>query len=639
MSKKLVDIKSAIENLKTKLLGSERVKEIEKIDTVLAKISNNIIDKDSLNYAEMIRGTFSDVLKSDSFSNLPNNVLGSADDRDRFLRYANAEEICDNITYCSRALSVLSDEIVAPDDITKQVVHFLEESALSEEDEKNLQLLRSINKTLNIEDYIPNIVHDTLKFGDQFIEICDYMSEDVPITQSLLNEEVNISPSMEHTVVSESAQGTESYNVSVSIVEASTKEKSTEGKRNEDVLRRTRLIVHDSRYVLKIQSDRFKMCLGYLIIPKVNNGKGQSSMPGSSHIGQSSSLMSNSIQGLTGVDKIFAEVISKVKKHIGNNSNDEEIVINKKESLKMISRVINEYEENNIKLKLRYVPPERMEHFKIGGGRFFPYGEGIFHKVTFPAKLLIALQTAITIKRVSDASDKRVMYTETGIPRDVRNLIEDVKESMKKRRFSLDAAGSVGSVSSMVTNYEDYFIPQRNGKRFLEFDTIPRTIDVRDIANELKFMRDNLISALEVPPSYIGMEENLANKNALTHESILFARTIVSYQNVLSKCLKSLFSKLFKFTYNKNIPRGVNVNFSSPRMLQNERDAENAETVNRIVMALSELGIPREYLKRKYLSFDWDEIKRFETEENMRKQMEGDSGGEEEGQFGSQGGY
>ena len=101
---------------------------------------------------------------------------------------------------------------------------------------------------------------------------------------------------------------------------------------------------------------------------------------------------------------------------------------------------------------------------------------------------------------------------------------------------------------------------------------------------------------------------------------MLFARTIISYQRRLSDHLTGLFDKIYKIVYGKKLPDFMNITFSPPKMLENERMAESVETASRIINSLKELGISQEYAKRKYLSIDWEELKKFETAENLENE-------------------
>ena len=669
-NKKITDtIQMTFNSIKDKIQQKDH---LDDIGDVINRISSSIINKDSANYVEMIRRVFSQAMTEEKVGNMASGLIYSYDIIERLTRYANAEEICDNIPYCARALKVLADEIMSSDDITKETLNiYIDNASQTGPNENAPAQVRSINEVLKVEEMAYDIVYDTLKFGDYFIEMCDFTSKDVPIIQSLLSEAktINESATLETEQLLQEGPYTVTYKdinesneqydkeikVNVELVDSISQEINDETLLTEDVIDinaknnqygtllddkevkidNVKLLPHDPRFVIKLQSHKFRLCLGYLVLPRPSGSNrispltsmGMGGSRSTGNMGSSaSSLLSMGAWGqndFMGIDRIYLDLLNTVKKYIGKGK-VEELDIDKKEVLHMVIRAIKDFEDqdNNVNIQLRYVPPERMQHFMVGTRRFFPYGESIFYKITFAAKLLIAFETALVMKRISDSSDKRVIYVETGLPRNLRNLIEEIKEALRKRKFSLDTMGSVGAIPSMMTSYEDYYLPQNKGKKYIEFDNLPNNLNIRDISDELKLLRDMLVAALDVPPSFIGVEENLSNKAALSFESIQFARTIISYQKGLSRYVKDWFGKMYKFIYKKPMPSGININFPPPKALQSERDAETLETVARIINVLKELGVPLEYLKQKYISLDWEEIKKFEIAQRLKTELD-----------------
>ena len=127
MAKKRNDLKggfsSIIDNIKSSIMNVSSANTTDDIDAALARITSSVVDKDASNYAEMIKTTFSDILQQKfNFKDVSREFIQTYSNSDRFLRYSNAEEIVDSIPYCARALKVLADETVAPDDINKTII-------------------------------------------------------------------------------------------------------------------------------------------------------------------------------------------------------------------------------------------------------------------------------------------------------------------------------------------------------------------------------------------------------------------------------------------------------------------------------------------------------------------------------------
>lgn len=610
----------------------------DKIDKVLSKLDNNLINKDFSNTLDMVKKHISDSISDESpqlFNNVLPTIMNMWENRSRLYRYVNYDEIVDSIPYCSRALNVLSSEIVAPDDITKQSVTILEHNKkmIDEETYKDeLSFLRNIKDDLDVEDMILDIVSDTLKYGDQFIEIMNIESGDKAVTQSFLTESNDYSEKPINSArnnVTIMKEGKEvSVNIELEIVESSRKEdkKNKDNKKEPTDLDKIRLIKHDPRFIIKIQSKKYRTCLGYLVLPNSEWSSDLLSNPGSMGAQQSkvSSTMSyngaySDYSNMQGINKIYRSMLDIVKRHLGSSK---EPHINKNETINILSNFIKGIENlENGKIVVRYVPVDNMEHFALNNGKFFPYGESIFNKSMFQAKMLIALMAATTIKRLTDSTDRRIVYVETSRGRYERNYIQEVKDALQKKKISLDSFGSIASIPSMLTTFEHIFIPQIHGKRPVEFGELPRAVNIRDLSDELKYFRDVLVASLDVPPSYIGLEENNSTKNTLSQESVVFARTVVAYQKFFSKHMKKLFEKIYKYTNENPLKGEFLIAFPPPKFLQIEILSEHLDAGARIIDNLERYGVPKDLSKKKYLSIDWDEVEQYNVKDDIDKKV------------------
>jgi hypothetical protein len=166
-------------------------------------------------------------------------------------------------------------------------------------------------------------------------------------------------------------------------------------------------------------------------------------------------------------------------------------------------------------------------------------------------------------------------------------------------------------------------------------------IDVRSKVDELKFMRDQLVASLGIPPAFIGIEDNLSNKAALSEENILFARTVIGHQKYLTEQIQDVIQKVFDIVDPEmalTILDNVSVALPSPKSLQYEREARYMNEITGLIESLERFGIPKEYSKRKYLAhFDWDEITKYDTDEKVEKAID-PTKGEDEAGFGGMGG-
>jgi len=378
------------------------------------------------------------------------------------------------------------------------------------------------------------------------------------------------------------------------------------------------LVFHNPAFVVKLQSSMFPLCFGYLVFPM-------------------RSIMPQATMADDSINNICIAILRSLEKKIPQMKE-----FNDNEELKSILHVLLAQSDLNRSMDIRYVPPDKMVHFMVPTTKFYPYGESIFDSTQYTAKVLISLETALAVQRLARSTEKRKIAIEIGLPRDARKAIELMKEEFRKRKISLDSFGSVDTIPSMITTFEDVYIPQKDGKPFVDISTFTEgNVDIRSKVDELKFMRDQMVASLGIPPAFLGIEENLSNKAALSEENILFARTVIGHQKYLTHQMRELIQKVFDIIDPEEaltILEHVEVSLPVPRSLQYEREARYMSEVANLIENLERVGIPKEYTKKKYLSqIDWEEVKKYEIDQEIDKKL-GTGDDEEDDMAGGMGG-
>ena len=363
------------------------------------------------------------------------------------------------------------------------------------------------------------------------------------------------------------------------------------------------MIFHEPHYVLSLQSALFPVCFGYLLFPP---------------------------QEITGAKSIADETINNIcvaiLKNLERKLPQMKEFRGDKELRDIIKNMATQVDQNKV-LEIRFVPTDKMVHFQVPTTKYYPYGESIFDSSQYSAKVVIALETALAIQRLSRSTEKRKIAIEIGLPRDARKAIEQMKEEFRKRKVSLDSFGTVDTIPSMITTFEDVYIPQKDGKPFVDISTFTEgNVDTRSKVDEIKQMIDQLVAGFGVPPAFIGIEDNLSNKSSLSEENVLFARTIIRHQKYLSHQINDLFKKVFDIINpdeSLTLLDNILIAFPVPKSLQYERESRYINELTNLIESLERIGIPREYTKRKYLAqLDWEEIKKYEIDEKVEKALD-----------------
>lgn len=546
----------------------------------------------------------------------------------RVSRYKTYQAIVSNINYCYRALQVLVDNILSPDDITKvslevESVEYLEDEIPTA---SKIRYIKEVMDKLDIEKRLDLIVRDTLLFGDFFAEIAT--TKEALTSRSILTEqqysaqqEANYKNGNKESIDITEGRNTFKVSIDYSLFNEDSAQDTPEGaekkddKTDKEKLRNMQIIFHEPSYVLKLQSALFPVCFGYLLFPPVTL------------------LGARSIADQT-INNICIAILKNLEKKIPNIGEFKD-----DDQLKDIIRNMVKQSDQNKALEIRFVPTDKMVHFMVPTTKYHPYGESIFDSSQYSAKVVIALETALAIQRLSRSTEKRKIAVEIGLPRDARKVIEEMKETFRKRKVSLDSFGTVDTIPSMITTFEDIYIPQKDGKPFVDVTTFSEgNVDTRSKVDEIKQMRDQLVAGYGVPPSFIGIEDNMSAKSSLSEENILFARTIIRHQKYLGEQINSLLKKIFDIINPEQaltLLDNVRVSFPIPKSLQYERESRYINELTNLIESLERIGIPKKYTKKKYLpQLDWEEIKKYEIDEKVDKAIDPTKEEPMEGEFG-----
>lgn len=593
------------QNLKMNLIGTKTTNIDQKLDQAVTDITNYKSQSGRNGYIDLVRNLISKSASNFELDATANKGIfgqgatpSSFGQGARITRYKSFEGIVSLISYCYRALEVLTDNIISPDDITKIALEIKPKKFLEDETptEAKTSRVKSIIKKIKLEENLHYIVKNTLMFGDFFCELADaktaltsraYLAENY-----LENEKLSIQEGSKEIL------NVHEYKIALDYT-SFLEEKSDKPSENS---KRVHLVFHNPSQVVKLQSELYPLCFGYLVFPKVT-----------------------SFQNLNTTDNAINDICGSILKSLETRI-PQMREFNKKELKDIITTLVNSTTDQNKILNIRYIPPDKMQHFNRPSTKYFPYGESIFDACQFNSKCLIAMETALAVQRIARSTEKRKIAVEIGLPRDAKKMIEKLKEEFRKRKISIDSYGTVDTIPSMISTFEDVYIPQKDGKPFVDINTFTEgNVDVRGKVDELKFLRDAIIATLGVPPSFIGLEENLSNKAALSEENILFARTVIGHQKYLTHQLNELIQKVFDIMDPQTgltILDNVSIAFPIPKSLQFEREARYMSELSNLVETLERIDIPKDFSKKKYLSnIDWQELKNYEVGEKVEKEL------------------
>jgi len=625
-------VRDSLSKLKVAVVGTKTAELDKKLDQAVKDIISYRSSSNQLSYIDLVKNIISKEVSSTSL----NGLLGGVDaghtspalfgQGNRIARYKTYQSIIKNIDFCRRALSVLTDNILSPDDITKTSLDISPISYHEEETnaQANVKNIKELISKVKLEENLDLIVMNTLGMGDFFCEIAD--AKTTFTSQAMLyewigdirNENNNNIDQFESLVEFEQIKSEKKkynnfkirFEINYSLLED---EENSEGKKYN--IEQLNLLFHEPNRVIKLQSDLYPVCFGYLVFPKA-------------------AINPQHMIKDQAINNICNNIIRSLKDRIPQIDEVSDLG-----EIKHIIKSIAQQADPNKIMKIRFVPPDKMQHFKRPSTEFYPYGESIFEGSKYSAKVLIALETALAIQRLSRSTEKRKIGIEIGLPRDASKMVEAMKESFRKRKVTLDSFETIDTIPSMIGTFEDIYVPQRDGKPFVDVSTFTEgNVDTRSKVDELKYVRDALVAGFGVPPAIIGIEENSTVKSTLAEENLLFARTIIGHQKYLTHQVNELIQKIYKLVEPEKALEmfdNIKIAFPVPKSLQFERESKYISDLANLVRSLEDIGIPKEWAKKQYLqNIDWIDLENFETKEKIDKTT-----GEEKEEEGMGGGY
>lgn len=614
--------------LKLGVVGTKTSDINKKLDFAVKDILQYKSNAGRLGYIDLMKNIItksaaSTLSKSSVGNNLFNQVANPAafGQGQRLGRYKMYESIVSYIGYCQRAMTVIVDNILSPDDITKTSLEinpkkFIDDNTKSMGD---ISYIKELIDSVKLEKYLDVIVSSTLQNGDFFVEIADqktaltsraFLAENMVnlhTNQNLENtsfvfeskeDNINVKIKMDYSLMRE--DNSDDENTVVNLLK--NKDPNADTKPEKKQLKNYTLALHDPSRVVKLQSELYPLCFGYLIFPKFSIAA-----------------------GINIADQAINDICKNIIDNLATKIPNIEDMDKKDEIKDIISNIIKETSSQTM-MTIRFVPPDRMQHFQKPSVKNYPYGQSLFYGTEFNAKVLISLETSLAVQRINRSSEKRKISVEIGLPRDAQKMIQKLKEQFRKRKVSIDSYGSVDTIASSISTFEDIYIPMKDGKPFVDISTFTEgNADIRSKVDELKYMRDSITASLQVPPSFIGIEESLSNKTSLSEENILFARAIVNHQKYLGEQVNEIIQKIVSIIDPEKamyILDNISVNFSAPKSLQFERQTRYISDLVNLIESLERIGIPKNYSVRKYLTdIDFVDLKNYQTSEDIDKSL------------------
>lgn len=332
------------------------------------------------------------------------------------------------------------------------------------------------------------------------------------------------------------------------------------------------------------------------------------------------------------VNKFSKEILFKLKEHLMVSQNfinelPEELAF----SLKVI---LYEKIKKKSKLKFRLVEPNNLINFHTNIDKYAPYATSIYDPIVLPVKLYTIALLSSVVSRLSRASVVRKWNIEVGKRRNHSQIVQNVQKELKTKNISYDDLSSMKNISQIMTDFRDIATVSKNGQKFIDMEVMPmqdRALPINDLGD----LRNELIASTGIPSVFLNIGENIEQRETLVNLNITFANSITTYQGYIEDALNDLintvFQKILKVN-NKdyksfNITQYMKFTLNAPVILQLQNSEAVISSIGNLIGTLKQSGInvdPEELFKLYAPNLPWDKLKRggeTEIKEQLKEQI------------------
>lgn len=258
-----------------------------------------------------------------------------------------------------------------------------------------------------------------------------------------------------------------------------------------------------------------------------------------------------------------------------------------KEFKKMIYELVRQDYIMQKKVRVVYLAPDQVEHLMVEQAPD-GYGVSVLSKVLFTCKLYLSVLISTLMMKLSRSVDHRAFYVETGLSKDVENVIQSFIRDIKSKEIKMSDVQTIDTIFKSMGQFSDYFIPTVNGEKPVEFEIISGQ-DTNMEDEFLEYLRKSIISGMGVPSSYMNYHDEIDFSRSIAMQNSRFLRSIVVKQKLLNASFTNIYRKLYMNEFKSEIEESnvdvkkIEVKFPSPATLNATNLADQISTSQSII--------------------------------------------------------
>lgn len=279
------------------------------------------------------------------------------------------------------------------------------------------------------------------------------------------------------------------------------------------------------------------------------------------------------------------------------------------------------------KTAIKMFSPKQMVHFSLSQQQtFFPYGTSTLEACRRIVRQLLMVELALVIYRITRAPERRMFTIEVGnlpIAR-VGDFLRKFKARIKREKILTDE-GAISSMPDLITQQDDYYIPQKMGTPLYSVETTTPG-QLMNRIEDINYLHNKLTAALRIPKPYLTWEEDAPNRATLSQIDIRFAKIIERFQRDLAGGLEEILKVQLEYLGKEHYNRHFEVKFFCSSQAWESSQIEFQEKRLGVAATYKDMEFPLIWIYRNVMKMTEDEItemladKQAEEEAKMERQ-------------------
>ena len=177
----------------------------------------------------------------------------------------------------------------------------------------------------------------------------------------------------------------------------------------------------------------------------------------------------------------------------------------------------------------------QVAHFRLlTDSMFLPFGVSVLHKARRHWRMLSMMEDMMLIYRLERSIERRVFKVFVGNidDADIPAFVQEVGNSIKRTPIIDPQTGQLDLRKTSLAVSDDYIIPVKSENATMPIDTLAPASNL-DKIEDLKFIQNQVMTALRVPGEFLNFEQSAGNGKNLALKDIRFTRTINRIQQAL----------------------------------------------------------------------------------------------------------